>query len=246
MASNGSDRPLVGLVTYGERARMLAWQTDFAMLQRTYVDAVFRAGGLPILLPPVPDGAAQLLDTVDALVLTGGADVDPARYGAAQHEQTHGTRPDRDAWELALCGLALDRDLPVLAVCRGMQILNVSLGGTLTQHLPDAVGHDGHRPRPGVFASVQVRLRAGTRAAGLLGERRDVPCSHHQAVNRIADGLDVVGQAADGTVEAVELPGRRFVLGVQWHPEEDDTDVRLFEALVTAASEDTAIGTERA
>lgn len=238
MASNDSRRPLVGLTTYGEQARMLVWETEFAMLQRTYVDAVFRAGGLPVLFPPVDEGAAQLLDTVDALVLTGGADIDPARYGAEPHEQTQGSRTARDAWELTLCELALERDLPLLAVCRGMQILNVALGGTLSQHLPDVVGHDGHRERLGAFSSVSVRLREGTRPAALLGAERKVPCSHHQAVDRVAAELDVVGRADDGTVEAVELPGHTFVLGVQWHPEEDQSDVRLFEALVTAATEE--------
>ncbi|MQA80023.1 MAG: gamma-glutamyl-gamma-aminobutyrate hydrolase family protein [Streptosporangiales bacterium] len=235
MASNGSEatRPLVGLTTHRERARMLAWDTEFAMLQRTYVDAVFRAGGLPVLLPPVADGAAQLVDTVDALVVTGGADVEPSAYGEEQHEQTIGTRPERDAWELALVRRALDADLPLLGVCRGMQILNVALGGTLVQHLPDTVGHEGHRPVVGVFGPTHVTLKGGSTAA-LLGAEHDVQCHHHQAVATVASALDVVGWADDGTVEAVEVPSARFALGVQWHPEEDSSDIRLFEGLVHA------------
>lgn len=212
---------------------MLAWDTDFAMLQRTYVDAVARAGGTPVLLPPVEHGADGVLDALAGLVLTGGADVDPARYGEAQHPETTGLRPDRDAWELDLLTRALDLDLPVLGVCRGTQVLNVGLGGSLTQHLPDVVGNQDHRPQVGVFGGVRVRLAAGSRLAGLLGDELPVSCHHHQSIDRLAAGLTAVGWAPDGTVEAVELPGRRFTLGVQWHPEED-RDVRLFAALVAA------------
>lgn len=216
---------------------MLAWETEFAMLQRTYVDAVAAAGGVPVLLPPVEHGATEALDALAGLVLTGGADVDPARYGEEQHAETAGLRPDRDSWELDLCTEALARDLPVLGVCRGLQVMNVALGGTLTQHLPDAVGNDHHRPQVGVFGGVRVRLAPGTGLAELLGGELAVRCHHHQAIDRLAADLTPVGWAPDGTVEAVELPTRRFALGVQWHPEEDRDDVRLFTALVTAAAE---------
>lgn len=237
MASNGSEatRPLVGLTTYGERAQMLAWDTEFAMLQRTYVDAMFRAGGQPVLLPPVPDGAARLVGTIDALVVTGGADIEPSAYGEEQHEETIGTRPERDAWELALVRHAIDAGMPLFGVCRGMQVLNVALGGTLVQHLPDTVGHEGHRPVIGVFGPTHVTLKDGSAAAALLGAEHDVQCHHHQAVATVAPALDVVGWADDGTVEAVELPSARFALGVQWHPEEDSSDIRLFEGLVNSA-----------
>lgn len=226
MASNACNRPVIGLTTYDEHAEMLAWQVEFAMLQRTYVDAVYRAGGLPVLLPPLESGAEQALDAVAGLVLTGGADV--------------GTRPLRDAWETALFRAAFDRDLPTLAVCRGMQVVNVALGGTLVEHVPDVVGTEAHRPEPGVFASVPVRLREGSRIGALLGETTKGSCSHHQALDRVADGVEVVGRADDGVVEAVECPGRTFLWGVQWHPEENTDDIRLFEALVGAAKGDSA------
>lgn len=238
MVSNGSEfvpprrRPVIGLSTYDEQADMLAWHVEFAMLQRAYVDAVYRSGGLPVLLPPLggdpgrdgtdtESGAEQALDVVSGLVLTGGADV--------------GTRPLRDAWEAALFRAAFDRDLPTLAVCRGMQVVNVALGGTLVEHVPDVVGTDDHRPEPGVYASVPVRLRPDSRIGALLGTTTKGSCSHHQALDRVADGLDVVGRADDGIVEAIEYPGRAFLWGVQWHPEENTEDIRLFEALVRAA-----------
>jgi gamma-glutamyl-gamma-aminobutyrate hydrolase PuuD len=235
VASSGS-RPLIGLTTYQERARCLVWDTDFALLPHSYVDAVARAGGVPVLLPPVEQGADEVIASLDGLVLSGGADIDPSRYGEQPHPATRGTRPGRDEWEVRLLGRALERDLPVLCVCRGAQLLNVALGGSLKQHLPDAVGHEGHRPRPAVFGSTRVTLREGSRVADILGTERDVPCYHHQALDRFAPGLDIVGWAEDGTAEAVELPGHRFVLGVQWHPEEDKSDIRLFEALVAAAA----------
>lgn len=236
MAAKGSAarRPVIGLSTYDEWADMLAWHVEFAMLQRTYVDAVYRAGGLPVLLPPLGgdpgcggtdtvDAAHQALDAVSGLVLTGGADV--------------GTRPLRDAWETSLFRAAFDRDLPVLAVCRGVQVVNVALGGTLIAHVPDVVGTEAHRPEPGSYASVPVRLRADSRIGLLLGPTTKGSCSHHQALDRVADGIQVVGRADDGIVEAIEYPGRTFLWGVQWHPEENTEDIRLFEALVRAATD---------
>ncbi|HEX6443503.1 MAG TPA: gamma-glutamyl-gamma-aminobutyrate hydrolase family protein [Streptosporangiales bacterium] len=225
--------PVIGLSTYDEQAEMLAWRVEFAMLQRTYVDGVQHAGGLPVLLPPlggdaddavpdVDDAARQVLDAVSGLVLTGGADV--------------GTRPLRDAWELALFRAAFERDLPTLAVCRGVQLVNVALGGTLIEHVPDVVGTDAHRPEPGAFASVPVRLRADSAIGALLGSTTKGSCSHHQALDRVADGVEVVGRADDGIVEAIEYLGRTFLWGVQWHPEENTDDIRLLEALVHAAA----------
>lgn len=236
MVSNASDRrPLIGLTSYLERARSLVWDTEFALLHASYVEAIAAAGGIGVLLPPQPAGAGELAGRLDGLVLSGGADISPDRYGEPPHEQTAGTRPIRDDWEMRLLRHALALDLPVLGICRGTQLLNVALGGTLRQHLPDAVGHDEHRPSPGVFGSTRVQLRPGSRLAGLLGTELKVPCYHHQALGRVADGLDAVGWAVDGTVEAVEMPGRRFILGVQWHPEQDSADPRLFNALIAAA-----------
>lgn len=225
---------VIGLTTYSEPASMLVWQREFAMLHATYVAATERAGGIAVLLPPQQDGADEVLDRVDGLVLTGGADVDPLRYGAAPAAQTSRPRVLRDEWEIALTRAALRRDLPLLAICRGLQVLNVALGGSLHQHLPEVTGHEGHQPSPGVFGAVDVNTEPGTRTAELAGPRVRVSCHHHQALARLAPGLKVTGQADDGTVEAVEVPGRAFAVGVQWHPEESSQDVRLFAALVEA------------
>ncbi|MGW4586630.1 gamma-glutamyl-gamma-aminobutyrate hydrolase family protein [Amycolatopsis thermoflava] len=230
MGSNAS-KPIIGLTTYTEKASWGVWHTDAALLPRSYVDATSNAGGIPVLLPT---GDTQALSAVDALVLTGGADVEPHRYGQEPEDRTV-TRPDRDAAEFALARAALDRGLPVLGVCRGMQVLNVALGGSLIQHLPDRVGHSGHQPSPGVYGPTHVTLAEGSRIAGILGADAKCQCYHHQAVDRLGDRLRAVGHAADGTIEAVELPGAGFVVGVQWHPEEDTQETRLFAALVEAA-----------
>jgi len=232
---NADRRPVIGLSTYAETARMLVWEREFAMLHASYVAAVRRAGGIAVLLPPQDDGADEVLSRLDGLVLTGGADVNPARYGQAPDERTSRPRPLRDEWEFALARAALDRDLPLLAVCRGLQILNVALGGSLHQHLPDRTGHEQHQPAPGTFGTVEVNLSPGTRTAALLGSRVRVNCHHHQALADLAPDLQVTGRADDGTVEAAEIPGKLFAVGVQWHPEEDSEDTRLFAGLVTEA-----------
>jgi gamma-glutamyl-gamma-aminobutyrate hydrolase PuuD len=226
---------VVGLTAYGERARFGVWDLDAALLPRTYVDMVVAAGGVPVLLPSLP-AAAPAVDALDALLVTGGPDVDPAAYGAPRHPRTGPARGERDAAEVAMLRRALDRGIPVLGVCRGLQVLNVTLGGTLVQHLPDEVGHEGHNPSPGVFGTTEVTVDPGSRVAAAVGERVVVRCHHHQAVDRLADGLVATARAADGTVEAVELAGPAFVAGVQWHPEEVAADCRLFEALVRAAT----------
>ena len=237
-------RPVIGLTTYNEPARMLVWDREFAMLHASYLAATERAGGIAVLLPApgtgaeqVRDRAEEVLDRVDGLVLTGGADVDPARYGQAPQERTSQPRVRRDEWEIALATAALRRGVPLLAVCRGLQILNVALGGSLHQHLPDVIGHDGHQPSPGTFGTVEVSTEPGTRTAELIGSRVQVRCHHHQAVARLAPGLTVTGRAADGTVEAVEVDGSSFAVAVQWHPEEDRQDARLFAALVRAGQQ---------
>jgi gamma-glutamyl-gamma-aminobutyrate hydrolase PuuD len=231
---------VIGLTTYAESARMLVWQREFAMLHASYVAATERARGLAVLLPPhgggdVRDPAGEVLDRIDGLVLTGGADVDPVRYGEVPAERTSAPRVQRDEWEIALARAALERDMPLLAICRGLQVLNVVLGGSLHQHLPEVTGHEGHQPEPGVFGTVEVGIDQGTLTAELIGSRLRVSCHHHQAIARLAPGLTVTGRADDGTVEAVEVPGQAFAIGVQWHPEEDSADGRLFAALVDAA-----------
>jgi putative glutamine amidotransferase len=234
-AGPGARRPLIGLTTYAERAQMLVWDTEFALLHNAYVDAVTRAGGIAVLLPPQEEGAPALVGRLDGLVLTGGADVAPQRYHAAPHPRTTIVRPGRDQWELRLLDCALAAGLPLLGVCRGAQLLNVALGGTLDQHLPDTLGHAEHCPAPGVFGTTQVTLTAGSTLAGILGPEAKVACYHHQALGEVAPGLEVAGRSQDGTVEAVELPGRPFVVAVQWHPEQNGEDLRLFAALVAAA-----------
>ncbi|GGM45460.1 glutamine amidotransferase [Longimycelium tulufanense] len=210
------------------------WRRRADLLPRSYVDTVLASGGVPVLLPPLPSGAREALRAVDALVIAGGADVDPASYRAEPHPKTTGVRPERDAWELELLREALAQDLPVLGVCRGMQVLNVAYGGTLTQHLPDDVGHLEHLPARALFGTTEVRVTEGSRVAGMVGDRCTVSCYHHQAVRDLGTGLTAVAWAADGTVEAVEDGNREFVIGVQWHPEQD-IDARLFAGLVQAA-----------
>jgi putative glutamine amidotransferase len=229
VVSNGSDRgPVIGVTTYIERTRYTAWDLDAAVLPRTYLDVVAAAGGNPVLLPPLGFDNVSFLD---GLVIAGGADVDPARYGQSAHPETTGLRPDRDETEFALVKAALTAGIPTLGVCRGMQVLNVVLGGTLTQHVPDVIGTSTHRPVVGQFGGNEVRTVPGSALAAILGETAAVSCSHHQAIDRLGDGLRVAAAAPDGTVEAVELDGPGFVLGVQWHPEQD-AEVRLFKALV--------------
>ncbi|HVH21885.1 MAG TPA: gamma-glutamyl-gamma-aminobutyrate hydrolase family protein [Pseudonocardia sp.] len=234
MASNGSRpaRPLIGLTAYSERAAFGVWDVDTVLLPRSYTDMVAEAGGAPVLLPPRAE-AVPAVDRLDAVVLAGGADIAADRYRTLPHPRAGAPRPDRDETELAVLARALARGIPVLGVCRGAQLLNVALGGSLVQHLPESVGHDGHNPRPGVYGTVSVELDPTGRVGALLGRSVQAQCHHHQAIDRLADGLTVTGRAADGTIEAVELAERDFVLGVQWHPEQDD--LRLFSALVAAA-----------
>lgn len=232
MASNGSR--LIGISCYHERVRFGVWDVPAMLLQKTYVDSVVAAGGVPVLLPPVGCWGRAEVSRLDGLILAGGADVDPARYGEAALPTTGRPKPDRDTVEFQLLEAALKSGVPVLGVCRGMQILNIALGGNLRQHLPNDVGNTDHLPVPGTFGTVEVKIAGDSRLGGILGHQATVSCHHHQGVDRLGDGLVPVGWAADGSVEAVELPGETFVLGVQWHPEEGP-DKRLFQALVEAA-----------
>jgi len=228
-------RPRVAITTYAQQAAWGPWHRDAALLPTTYVDAVLAAGGVPVLLPPIaPERAAEALRGVDAVVLAGGADVHPTTYGATGSPTEQAGIPDRDAFELAAVRVAIDHDLPMLGICRGLQILNVARGGSLIAHLPDRVGHEGHQPAPGQMGVHRVRLRERSLIGKILGPAVDVPTYHHQAANTLGAGLDAVGWAEDGVIEALELRCRTFIVGVQWHPEEG-RDRRLFEALVTAA-----------
>jgi putative glutamine amidotransferase len=227
-------RPVIGISAYREQARWGVWDMPAVLVPAGYVDKVAAAGGLPVVLPPSTSLDPQVLDLLDGLVLAGGADLDPDRYGEQPHPETSGWRADRDAGELAVLDGALGRDLPVLGVCRGLQVMTVHAGGRLEQHLPDVVGHERHRPQPGVFGEHPVRLAAGSTVHGVLGDTATVRSYHHQGVAD-AGTLTVTGWADDGTVEVVEVPGQHFALGVLWHPEAGD-DPRLFEALVAAAT----------
>ncbi len=234
--------PVIGLSCYAEPARWAAWQAPAALLPANYLHHVTEAGGIPVLLPPVP-GIAASLARLDGLILTGGGDLDPASYGAQRHPRTGRVSPERDQAELELLADALAAGLPVLGICRGMQLLNVARGGTLSQHLLDDTGH---APTPGTFGRHPVRLATGSLLASILspgdgaaGAELAVPTAHHQAIDQLGDGLTATAWSPDGVIEAVELapdPGRHpFTLAVQWHPEADD-DPRLISALVAVAA----------
>ncbi|MDP9164951.1 MAG: gamma-glutamyl-gamma-aminobutyrate hydrolase family protein [Actinomycetota bacterium] len=251
-ASDGTDarpRPVVGLTTYLQQAQTGVWDVRASFLPAVYVDGVASAGGIVSLLPPQPvdDAIAdRVLDGLDGLVLTGGRDVDPATYGQAPHPSTDEPARDRDAWEFALVRGALARGLPVLGICRGAQVLNVALGGTLHQHLPDVVGHYQHQLGNAVFSTSSITTVPGTRLAALIGASTNAQCYHHQAIAELGTGLIASAWDADGVIEAVEMIAGRgeatassqpFVLAVQWHPEERLDDLRLFAGVVEAAAD---------
>ena len=228
-------RPVIGITCYVEPARWGVWDIPAALLPQAYVEAVAQAGGLPLLVPP--DGAADpdgLLDRLDGIVLAGGADIDPATYDESMHPATAGVRSDRDGAELPLAKAALARDMPVLGICRGAQILNVARGGTLVQHLPDVVGHENHRPEPGTYGVHKVRTADGSRIAGAIGVSGIVRSYHHQGIGIVGDGLVATAWADDESIEGLEDPSLTFAVGALWHPEAS-ADHRLFAALVSAA-----------
>lgn len=231
--------PVIGLTTYLERAKTGVWDVPASFLPKVYFDAVEKAGGIAVLLPPqaVSDAIAdRLLDSLDGLILTGGKDIEPSRYGQEAHPETDEPRPDRDAWEDTLLRRAIEREIPFLGICRGAQMLNVARGGTLHQHLPDVVGDRRYQAGEGVFNHVEVSVEQDSRLAGLLSDTIDVPVYHHQAIDTLGDGLVVTARTPDGTIEAVELDSVPFGVAVQWHPEESREDIRLFAGLVEAAS----------
>jgi putative glutamine amidotransferase len=229
-------RPVIGITTYVTPAKWSWWELEAALVPADYVRAVERAGGRALLVPPSDDGVDETLEALHGLIFSGGSDLDPELYGQEAHAETSGVVRDRDTAELALLEAALERDMPVLAICRGSQVLNVARGGDLVQHLPDVVGDEKHKHTPGTFADHDVSLEDGSRLASVLGERAPVKSHHHQGLGKVGEGLRVVAHAEDGTIEAVEDPTRRFALGVLWHPEAGE-DARLFEALVREAEQ---------
>ena len=234
---NGLSEPVIGICTVRERARWSFWDQDAHLVADSYVASVQRAGAIAVLLPIDPRTPLELLTRIDALLLIGGADIDPAIYGAAREPGTEGTYPDRDRFEIALLRGAIERGLPVLGICRGMQILNVALGGTLVQNLVDADGGHPHRRSVGSFEGSDhvVTLTPGSLAARAAGEELTVArCHHHQAIGVLGEGLVASGRADDDVVEAIETADGSWTLGVQWHPEADERS-RLFTALRDAA-----------
>ena len=231
-----SGRPIIGITSYAQPAKWGAWELPAALVPLYYVDSVEQAGGRPLLVPPSVDSVEETLDVLDGIVFSGGIDIDPARYGADRHPSTDSAQERRDAGELALLSHALERDLPTLAICRGFQLLNVLRGGDLVQHLPESVGHEGHRETLGVFSLHPVDVKGGTRLASILGARHEsVRSSHHQGVGQVGAGLVESAWAEDGSLEGMEDPSKRFAVAVLWHPEMEDEDKRLFEALVAEA-----------
>ncbi|GAB2694878.1 putative glutamine amidotransferase [Microbacterium marinum] len=241
MASNDSDprRPVIGLTTYLEQAKQGVWDVRASFLPQQYFDSVTASGGVAVLLPPQPSpeaAASAVLDGLDGLILTGGLDVQPELYGAPRHPLTDPARADRDAWELALLAGARERGIPVFGICRGLQLINVAYGGTLHQHLPEALGTERYKIGGGVFAENTVEVDADTKLAGLLGAGPfGIHSYHHQGVDRVGDGLVVTARTDDGLVQAFEAPGDDYLVAVQWHPEENSADRRLFLGLVAAA-----------
>lgn len=228
----------IGLSTYLEHTELGLWKRPATVLPKVYTDYVLAAGAAVLALPPQPPTPAavdRVLEAVDGLIITGGKDIDAALYGQQPHPENDAPRPDRDAWEIALVRAAIERDLPFLGICRGLQVLNVALGGTLIQHLPDVIGSDRYSYGDATFADNPVFTEPGTHIARMLGPSLTVKSYHHQALDRVADGLTVSARGDDGVVQAVDIDGMRFGVAVQWHPEESPDDLRLVTALIEAA-----------
>lgn len=236
-------RPVIGVTSYLQRAQTGIWDLEASFLPKIYLDGIAEAGGIPVVLPPqaLDEGvAAAVIERVDGLVIAGGVDVEPSRYGQQPHAATDAPQPLRDAWDLALLGAAIAAELPFLAICRGAQVLNVLRGGTLIQHLPEVIGDTRYQLGNGEYAWMPVATAEGSRLAEIVGSQAHVHLYHHQAVDELGEGLVVTARSADGVVEGLELPSVPFGVAVQWHPERNAEDRRLFAALTAAAIEKTA------
>jgi putative glutamine amidotransferase len=247
VVSNGCDSadtpPIIGVSTYLEQAQTEVWNVPASFLPKTYMDAVTEAGGIAVLLPPqtvTAEIARTVVSRLDGLIVSGGADVDPSRYGQDAHPRTGTPRTDRDDWEDMLLTAAIDAELPFLGICRGIQMLNVALGGTLIQHLPDVNSIETYQPAPAVFGQAEVTIEPASKLGSLLNlgaEPLRIHVYHHQAIDMVANGLVVTARTDDGVIEAVEHEKVPFGMAVQWHPEENETDHRLFAGLIEAARE---------
>lgn len=241
MASSASNqKPVIGLTTYLEQAQTGVWDVQAAFLPKVYFEAVNKAGGIAVLIPPQPVDSAvanAILDGLDGLIICGGKDVSPDRYGQAPHAETDEPRPDRDALEDELLSAAIARQVPFLGICRGAQMLNVNRGGTLIQHLPEVIGDNRYQKGNGIFSRMDVNVDDDSLLSDVLDGSPTVTGEmyHHQAIGEVGHGLKVVAKTTDDVIEAIELEGVPFGLAVQWHPEQTPEDIRLFEGLVDAA-----------
>lgn len=238
-SSDTRSRPRVGITSYLAEVGWGGgvWKQEAAFLPEQYLDFVQAGGGVPVLLPPSVSAAEIAVTGIDALVLSGGPDVSPERYNARRDPDFEKADGRRDDWEIALADIAIRRGTPLLAICRGMQILNITKGGTLHQHLPNVVHNNSHRVSVGTFSGNKVRTAKGTKIRSIVGDTVTVPCHHHQAIDQLGSDMIPGAVAEDGTIESIEAPGGAFILGVQWHPEED-VDYSLATALVTATRRD--------
>ena len=224
-------RPVIGITTYFERAAWGVWDKPAALVPATYVRSIEAAGGRPLLIPPLAEAGPETVEALDGVIFSGGSDIDPTLYGCEPHTETKIIRPERDEGEQHLMSCALDLDLPLLAICRGMELLNITRGGTLEQHLPDRTQEVAHKAGTGAYSTHEVEIKPDSRLGEILGSSIEVQSHHHQAPDTLGDGLNEVAWAPDDTIEGIEMPSKRFVIGVIWHPEED-SDPSLFQALV--------------
>lgn len=240
-AALNASKPLIGLTTYRQRSQTGVWDVEAAFLPAEYFDAVNRAGGIAVLIPPQlvsTEDAARILSGLDGLIISGGRDVDPALYGQTPGEHTDKPDQKRDALEMALYEVAIEKNIPFLGICRGQQVLNVKRGGTLIQHLPDVVGSTKYQLGNAEYTIAKIDVSPDTLLSRSLAGDSTVTGAlyHHQGIDQLGDGLTVVARSEDGIVEAVELSNHPFGLAVQWHPEHTPEDNRIFEALIEAAN----------
>jgi len=232
-------KPIIGLTTYRQQGQTGVWNTEMAMIPAFYIEGITRAGGLAIMLPPQQLSGAEAKDIVsslDGLMLCGGRDIDPSRYGQSPHAEAEQPDKLRDDLEEKLLSAAIDADLPFLGICRGAQMLNINRGGTLIQHLPDVVGDNRYQLGNAKFSPADVEVETSSILGSLVGDKvSNAALYHHQAIDELGKGLKITAKTEDGIIEAVELADHPFGVAVQWHPEQTLDDLRIFEGLIEAA-----------